>query len=220
MPFRADAHSATRLRRRGNSFWPWSVGQGLSETVPGSAANTSARSRPQIGSERMLWPPSTTSWASSSACASASQAWPTSLFSECRSHPLLRRAFRCGIAGFSARLTVPAGRFLHANPPCCAMGSSPHANRGNTDMTSPAPMIAGVTPQGSSVDGIVWHILGQTYTPLHVTESSFSWHALLLPGTFVPPHVHTRRRTNSSTYPKDASTSCWMARPRAHRPEI
>jgi uncharacterized RmlC-like cupin family protein len=57
-------------------------------------------------------------------------------------------------------------------------------------MTSPAPMTAGVTPQGSSVDGMVWHILGQTYTPLHVTESSFSWHALLPPGTFVPPHVH------------------------------
>ena len=51
-------------------------------------------------------------------------------------------------------------------------------------------MTAGVTQQGSSVDGIVWHILGQTYTPLQVTESSFSWHALLPPGTFVPPHIH------------------------------
>jgi quercetin dioxygenase-like cupin family protein len=57
-------------------------------------------------------------------------------------------------------------------------------------MSIPSPMTAGVTQQGSSVDGIVWHILGQTYTPLSLTESSFSWHALLPPGTFVPPHVH------------------------------
>ena len=57
-------------------------------------------------------------------------------------------------------------------------------------MPTPAPMTAGVTQQGSSVDGIVWNILGQTYTPLQVTESSFSWHALLPPGTFVPPHIH------------------------------
>ena len=57
-------------------------------------------------------------------------------------------------------------------------------------MPLPAPMTAGVTQQGSSVDGMVWHILGQTYTPLQVTESSFSWHALLPPGTFVPPHIH------------------------------
>jgi quercetin dioxygenase-like cupin family protein len=54
----------------------------------------------------------------------------------------------------------------------------------------PTPMTAGVTQQGGSVDGKVWHILGQTYTPLSLTESSFSWHALLPPGTFVPPHVH------------------------------
>jgi quercetin dioxygenase-like cupin family protein len=54
----------------------------------------------------------------------------------------------------------------------------------------PVPMTAGVTSQGSSVEGKVWHILGQTYTPLSLTESSFSWHALLPPGTFVPPHVH------------------------------
>ena len=62
-------------------------------------------------------------------------------------------------------------------------------------MSFPSPMTAGVTQQGASVDGVVWHILvwhilGQTYTPLQVTESSFSWHALLPPGTFVPPHIH------------------------------
>jgi uncharacterized RmlC-like cupin family protein len=57
-------------------------------------------------------------------------------------------------------------------------------------MPAPPLMTAGVTPQGSTVDGLVWNILGQTYKPLHVTESSFSWHALLPPGTFVPPHIH------------------------------
>ena len=55
----------------------------------------------------------------------------------------------------------------------------------------PTPMTAGVTQQGTSVEGKVWHILGQTYRPLSLTESSFSWHALLPPGTFVPPHVHS-----------------------------
>ena len=57
-------------------------------------------------------------------------------------------------------------------------------------MSAPPPMTAGVTEHGSSVEGNVWHILGQTYTPLSLTESSFSWHALLPPGTFVPPHIH------------------------------
>ena len=55
----------------------------------------------------------------------------------------------------------------------------------------PTPMTAGVTQQGTSVEGKVWHILGQTYRPLSLAESSFSWHALLPAGTFVPPHVHS-----------------------------
>jgi uncharacterized RmlC-like cupin family protein len=57
-------------------------------------------------------------------------------------------------------------------------------------MPTPPEMTAGVTPLGRGVDGLSWNILGQTYTPLQVTESSFSWHALLPPGTFVPPHIH------------------------------
>jgi uncharacterized RmlC-like cupin family protein len=57
-------------------------------------------------------------------------------------------------------------------------------------MPTQPPMTAGVTPQGSSIDGISWNILGQTYKPLQVSESSFSWHGLLPPGTFVPPHIH------------------------------
>ncbi len=35
-----------------------------------------------------------------------------------------------------------------------------------------------------------WDILGQTYVPLHVSETSFSWHATLPEGSFVPYHVH------------------------------
>ena len=57
-------------------------------------------------------------------------------------------------------------------------------------MPTPPPMTAGVTTNGSSLDGQVWNILGQTYGPLQVSESSFAWHATLPPGTFVPPHVH------------------------------
>ena len=57
-------------------------------------------------------------------------------------------------------------------------------------MPAPPSMTAGVTQHGSSTDGITWNILGQTYKPLHVAESSFSWHALMPPGTFVPPHIH------------------------------
>ncbi len=57
-------------------------------------------------------------------------------------------------------------------------------------MPTPPPMTAGVTTNGSSLDGQVWNILGQTYRPLQVSESCFAWHATLPPGTFVPPHVH------------------------------
>src|ERR687884_1170417 len=52
------------------------------------------------------------------------------------------------------------------------------------------PLTAGITKAGTGVDGIVWSILGQTYVPKSVSESSFSWHATFPPGTFVPPHIH------------------------------
>ena len=52
------------------------------------------------------------------------------------------------------------------------------------------PFRAGITKAGSGIDGIVWNILGQTYVPKHVSDSSFSWHATFPPDTFVPPHVH------------------------------
>lgn len=51
-------------------------------------------------------------------------------------------------------------------------------------------MTAGVMPSGAGIDDIAWNILGQTYVPKHVTDSSFSWHATFPPDTFVPPHIH------------------------------
>jgi uncharacterized RmlC-like cupin family protein len=49
---------------------------------------------------------------------------------------------------------------------------------------------AGVTRANEGLDGIRWNILGQTYVPKSLSESSFSWHATFPPGTFVPPHIH------------------------------
>jgi quercetin dioxygenase-like cupin family protein len=51
-------------------------------------------------------------------------------------------------------------------------------------------LTAGITKAGTGIDGIVWNILGQTYVPKSLGENSFSWHALLPPGTGVPPHIH------------------------------
>ena len=49
---------------------------------------------------------------------------------------------------------------------------------------------AGITKANTGLDGISWNILGQTYVPKQVSESSMSWHATFPPGTFVPPHIH------------------------------
>ena len=50
--------------------------------------------------------------------------------------------------------------------------------------------ITGITRANEGIQGISWNILGQTYVPKSKTEHSFSWHATLPPGTFVPPHIH------------------------------
>lgn len=52
------------------------------------------------------------------------------------------------------------------------------------------PLTAGVTKANQGIEGISWNILGQTYVPKSLSEDSFSWHATLPPGTFVPPHIH------------------------------
>jgi quercetin dioxygenase-like cupin family protein len=84
--------------------------------------------------------------------------------------------------GSGARLAADLAP-LARHPPVCASDR-------RTSMPTPPPMTVGVTEKGSSVEGLVWNILGQTYRPLQVSESSFAWHATLPPGTFVPPHVH------------------------------
>ena len=50
--------------------------------------------------------------------------------------------------------------------------------------------ITGITRANEGIQGISWNILGQTYVPKSLSESSFSWHATFPPGTFVPPHIH------------------------------
>jgi quercetin dioxygenase-like cupin family protein len=49
---------------------------------------------------------------------------------------------------------------------------------------------AGITKASTGIDGISWNILGQTYVPKQLTDNSFSWHATMPAGTFVPPHIH------------------------------
>ncbi len=49
---------------------------------------------------------------------------------------------------------------------------------------------AGVTRSNEGFNGTVWNVLGQTYTLKEESEGSMGWHALLPPGSFVPPHIH------------------------------
>jgi quercetin dioxygenase-like cupin family protein len=49
---------------------------------------------------------------------------------------------------------------------------------------------AGVTRASEGLDGVIWNILGQTYTLKEESDAAMGWHALLPPGSFVPPHIH------------------------------
>ena len=49
---------------------------------------------------------------------------------------------------------------------------------------------AGVTRANEGFNGTVWNVLGQTYTLKEESDASMGWHALLPPGSFVPPHIH------------------------------
>jgi quercetin dioxygenase-like cupin family protein len=49
---------------------------------------------------------------------------------------------------------------------------------------------AGVTQASEGFDGVIWNILGQTYTLKEESDAAMGWHALLPPGSFVPPHIH------------------------------
>lgn len=48
----------------------------------------------------------------------------------------------------------------------------------------------GVTLKDQGLYNESWDILGQIYVPKHVSEASFSWHATLPAGSFVPLHYH------------------------------
>lgn len=67
-----------------------------------------------------------------------------------------------------------------------ASGEKPGVPRGQ----AAGAMAAGITPMASGIDNVSWNILGQTYVPKQLSDNSFSWHATLPPGTFVPPHIH------------------------------
>ena len=68
------------------------------------------------------------------------------------------------------------------------------------------PLTAGITKAGTGIDGIIWNILGQTYVPKQLSESSFAWHATFPPGTSCR-RTSIRRRTSSSTCSRDDSIS-------------
>ena len=48
----------------------------------------------------------------------------------------------------------------------------------------------GITEKGAGYDGVVWNILGQTYYPKAVCETTFAFETNSEPGQFVPVHVH------------------------------
>ena len=60
----------------------------------------------------------------------------------------------------------------------------------DTGVTKAGVTKAGVTKAGESLGGVVWDVMGQTYKPVQLSESSFAFDTLFPPGTFVPPHVH------------------------------
>jgi quercetin dioxygenase-like cupin family protein len=51
-------------------------------------------------------------------------------------------------------------------------------------------MPAGITTAAEGFEGVVWSILGQTYTLKQHSTDSMAWHAVFPTGTFVPPHLH------------------------------
>lgn len=48
----------------------------------------------------------------------------------------------------------------------------------------------GITENGSGFDGVVWNILGQTYYPKAVCETTFAFETNSEPGQHVPVHIH------------------------------
>ena len=72
-----------------------------------------------------------------------------------------------------------------------------------TEASSMKPMKAGVTKAGKGIDNLSWNILGQTYVPKALTESSPS------PGTRCCRPAPSCRRTSTPT--RTSSSTCWRA---------
>ena len=49
---------------------------------------------------------------------------------------------------------------------------------------------AGVTSTDTGLEGAVWNVVGQIYTPKLHSDNALIWHAVVPADTFVPPHVH------------------------------
>jgi len=48
----------------------------------------------------------------------------------------------------------------------------------------------GITENGKGYDDVTWNILGQTYYPKAVGETTFAFETNSEPGQFVPVHIH------------------------------
>jgi len=48
----------------------------------------------------------------------------------------------------------------------------------------------GITENGKGYGGVTWDILGQTYYPKAVGETTFAFETNSAPGQFVPVHIH------------------------------
>lgn len=48
----------------------------------------------------------------------------------------------------------------------------------------------GITENGSGFEGVTWNVLGQTYYPKAVCETTFAFATNSAPGQFVPVHIH------------------------------
>lgn len=48
----------------------------------------------------------------------------------------------------------------------------------------------GITQNGTGFEGVTWNVLGQTYYPKAVCETTFAFETNSAPGQFVPVHIH------------------------------
>jgi hypothetical protein len=72
---------------------------------------------------------------------------------------------------FTLKANRPAGRFRRPELRGSMRPTNP-TNEGSARFMQATT--AGITKAGTGIDGIVWNILGQTYVPKQVSESSLS----------------------------------------------